>query len=81
MPWFLFDFDENDFAWLGWLVFVFDLVNYLVALEFVWLKSHHTSFLPMSCLCHLAHVIMLPLVHTLWFDDVTIPGFLYKLVS
>ena len=38
---------------LAWLIgFVFDLVNYLFALDFVWLKSHHISFLPMSCLCH-----------------------------
>jgi len=43
---------KNDLLGLVGLIFVFVLVNYLVALDFVWLKSHHISFLPISCLCH-----------------------------
>jgi len=61
---------KNDFAWLGWLIFVFDLVNYLVALEFVWFSFNHTSFLPMSCLYHPHDVILPSLSSFYWLDDI-----------
>jgi len=61
---------KNDLLGLVGLIFVFVLVNYLVALDFVWLKSHHISFLPMSCLCHPHDVILPSLSSSHWLGDI-----------
>ena len=67
------------FAWLisflAWKILIFYHGNFCMA------KNQPTTHFFLSCLCHHACVTFLTHVLSLWFDDVTIIGFLYKVVS
>ena len=62
--------------------FLFGLANFdLLPWYFCMAKNQPTTHFFLACLCHHACVTFLTHVLSLWFDDVTIIGFLYKLVS